>query len=165
MLCDRLLQEMRHTHIFTTDMQTTTDQSTNTITVQLNFMNPLLNEGKGRFSRQGTQSMINGIIAEGPTIPVIRVVIHDEPLKGDSNQSCVADWVCSLCLNLFLTKLTPVRPVQKQYHSPWAIQSPPCCRKGKSNPVLLCRASSTKELRKEVRGLLDFSRVAQSWSI
>lgn len=53
--------------------------------------------------------MINGIIAEGPTIPVIRVVIHDEPLKGDSNQPCVADWVCSLCLNLFLTKLTPVR--------------------------------------------------------
>lgn len=65
-------------------------------------------KGEAEFSRQGTQSLINRIIAEGPTIPVIRVIIRDEALKGDSNQPCVGDEVCTLCLNLFLTKLTPV---------------------------------------------------------
>ena len=72
-------------------------------------------KGEAEFSRQGTQGVINRIIRlipnnkiinnKGPTIPVIRVVIHDEPLKGDSNQPCLADWVCTLGFTLFLTKL------------------------------------------------------------
>lgn len=49
--------------------------------------------------------MINRIITKGPIIPVIRVVIHGDQLKIESDQPCVANLDSYLSPNLFLTKL------------------------------------------------------------